>query len=185
MELFETCLLHTKSRIQPRFALMKGSASIRSAELRVFAGMVLTEPDKWLFVCGPPPPSCRGCGDLTQVRLQSYSSGGGGSKVSLIGKQQGISRLPPPPEGSLLLDVLGKENLFPAFSTQRPHIPTSVVLLSSSQHLMFPSASILWSPSLTLQPSYRTSAVPSSPRIMQDSPHPPNSRSLPSSHLRK
>lgn len=58
MELFETCLLHTKSRIQPRFALMKGSASIRSAELRVFAGMVLTEPDaEWLFpVVSPLPP---------------------------------------------------------------------------------------------------------------------------------
>lgn len=126
-----------------------------------------------------------GCGDRIQARLQSYSSGGGGSKVSLIGKQQGISRLPPPLEGSLLLDVLGKENLLPAFSIQRPHIPMSVVPLSSSQHLTFPSASILWSPSLTLQPSYSTSAVPSSPQIMQDSPHLPHPRSLPSSHLQK
>lgn len=39
MELFETCLLPAKSRIQHHFALVKGCTSIRSAELGVFAGM--------------------------------------------------------------------------------------------------------------------------------------------------
>lgn len=87
MELFETCLRHTKSRIQPRFALMKGSASITSAELRAFAGMAPDLARHGMAVSCGHRDKLPGCGDQIQARLQSYGSGGGGSKVSLIVKQ--------------------------------------------------------------------------------------------------